>query len=128
MQRITHEIFHPTLHFVSDDVVTYSSDSKKMEEGDTLYAHIDIDQMMKSYLSYNETLGSKLFFAFTIWALKIEVHCADGKVYKCCAHRDIKSYLRLKYLNNGGFYRKNYLTKTIYLKMFTQCFHCVNQV
>lgn len=103
-RRVTQEIFSPTFHYVSDDVVKYSSDNKKMEEGDDLYAYIDIDKMMESYILSRESLGSKSFFNLMLWMLNVEVVCTNGKIYRCQAHRDIKLYLKSKYMDDYRLY------------------------
>ncbi|TMP35873.1 hypothetical protein [Pseudoalteromonas rubra] len=102
--NVIEDVFCPEYHFVSDDAIQYSIENKQMEEGDELCAYVDLDAMMESFINSGETMHSKFFFELVIFTLKVEVYCTDGNSFKVSAHRDIKSYLRNKYLNDERFY------------------------
>jgi len=81
IRRCIEEISNPRFHYVSDDVVRYSSDNKKMDEGDRLRACIDLDHLMGAYIKSRENLGGKLFFYLMILTLKVEIVCTNGMVF-----------------------------------------------
>lgn len=104
--NVIDDVISPDYHFVSDDVIQYLSQNKTMEEGDELYANIDLDAMMESYINLGETMYNKFIFLLVISTLKVEVRCTNGKLFKKYAHRDIKKYLKNKYLNDERLYKK----------------------
>ncbi len=92
------------LRYVSDKVVKYSDKERKMDEGDVLLASIGIDEMMEEFISSRESLRSPFFFHLMLLTFNVEVTCSNGKVFKQRLHRDIKLYLKRKYLNDNRLY------------------------
>ncbi len=90
--------------YVSDEAVEYSDGGGEMKDNDVLYAYVDLDRMMEVFIRSRESLIHPIFFRLMLLELNVEVHCTNGKIYKQKAHREIKYYIKRKYMNDQRLY------------------------
>lgn len=104
--RIVREFSRPEYYYITDDIIQYSSTEKVLEEGSQIYATIDLNKMMESYIAIPyDGIKTKFEFKLMMRDLRIEILLTNGNYYSFKPDNDITTYIKRKYENDVRLYK-----------------------